>query len=178
MLPWQKTAMIFDPPPPWKYYENQQLRFGVFREGVFQKMLALEGQFLKEISVRFAGESHLRTQKNTKQSSAQRFLNDPFPTTPFFSCWVQNNSPRVFLCNSRGRLITKKLVLQESFCGIGGCRDLRLFHVELRKTLRNSRENNFQKILVCNWLREIVAITPKIILKNLDGGSSALVIGF
>ena len=64
----------------------QQLRFGVFCEGVFQKMPALEGQFLKEISVRFAGENHLRTQKNTKQSSAQRFLNDPFPKTPFFSC--------------------------------------------------------------------------------------------
>ena len=42
-------------------------------------MPALEGQFLKEISVRFAGENHLRTQKSTKQSSAQRFLNDPFP---------------------------------------------------------------------------------------------------
>ena len=68
---------------PW----YQQLRFGVFREGVFQKMPALEGQFLKEIFVRFAGEIHLRTQKNTKQSSAQRFLNDPFPKTPFFSCW-------------------------------------------------------------------------------------------
>ena len=65
--------------------EVQQLRFGVFREGVFQKMPALEGQFLKEISVRFAGENHLRTQKNTKQSSAQRFLNDPFPKTPLFS---------------------------------------------------------------------------------------------
>ena len=65
---------------------TQKLRFGVFREGVFQKMPALEGQFLKEISVRFAGENHLRTQKNTKQSSAQRFLNDPFPKTPFFSC--------------------------------------------------------------------------------------------
>ena len=61
-----------------------QLRFGVFREGVFQKMPALEGQFLKEISVRFAGENHLRTQKNTKQSSAQRFLNDPLPKDPFF----------------------------------------------------------------------------------------------
>ena len=46
-------------------------------------MPALEGEFLKEVSVRFAGENHLRTQKNTKQSSAQRFLNDPFPKTPF-----------------------------------------------------------------------------------------------
>ena len=35
----------------------QQLRFGVFREGVFQKMPALEGQFLKEIAVGFAGEN-------------------------------------------------------------------------------------------------------------------------
>ena len=61
----------------------QQLRFGVFREGVFQKMPALEGRFPKEISVRFAGENYLRTHKNTKQSSAQRFLNDPFPKTPF-----------------------------------------------------------------------------------------------
>ena len=56
----------------------QQLRFGVFREGVFQEMPALEGQALKDISVRFAGENHLRTQKNTKQNSAQRFLKDPF----------------------------------------------------------------------------------------------------
>ena len=69
------------------YLFIQQLRFGVFREGVFQKMPALQGQFLTEISMRFAGENHLRTQKNTKQSSAQRFLNDPFPKTPFFSCW-------------------------------------------------------------------------------------------
>ena len=73
---------------PFLVRKGPLLRFGVFREGVFQKMPALEGQFLKEISVRFAGENHLRTQKNTKQSSAQRFLNDPFPKTPFFSCWV------------------------------------------------------------------------------------------
>ena len=59
---------------------------GFFARVFFQKMPALEGQFLKEVSVRFAGENHLRTQKNTKQSSAQRFLNDPFPKTPFFSC--------------------------------------------------------------------------------------------
>ena len=50
----------------------QQLRFGVFREGVFQKMPALEGQFLKEIYVRFAGENHLRTQKNTKNKALRR----------------------------------------------------------------------------------------------------------
>ena len=39
--------------------------FGVFREGVFQKMPALEGQFLKEIPVRFAGKitsEHRKTQ--------------------------------------------------------------------------------------------------------------------
>ena len=47
---------------------GQQLRFGVFREGVFQKMPALEGQFLKEISVRFAGENHLRTQKTQNKA--------------------------------------------------------------------------------------------------------------
>ena len=61
-------------------------------------MPALEGQFLKEISVRFAGENHLRTQKNKKktQSSAQRFLNDPFPKTPFFQLLTdaENNSVR------------------------------------------------------------------------------------
>ena len=57
-------------------------------------MPALEGQSLKEIAVRFAGENHLRTQKNTKQSSAQRFLNDPFPKTPFFSCWTKAQKPR------------------------------------------------------------------------------------
>ena len=51
------TALFVDFPT------NQQLRFGVFREGGCQKMPALEGQFLKEISVRFAGENHLRTQK-------------------------------------------------------------------------------------------------------------------
>ena len=40
-------------------------------------MPALEGQFLKEISVRFAGENHLRTQKNTKRTlfSASRKIN-------------------------------------------------------------------------------------------------------
>ena len=32
-------------------------------------------------------KSPQNTEKNTKQSSAQRFLNDPFPKTPFFSCW-------------------------------------------------------------------------------------------
>ena len=42
---------------------------GVFREGVFQKMPALEGQFLKESSVRFAGENHLRTQRNTQRNT-------------------------------------------------------------------------------------------------------------
>ena len=69
--------------------DNLQLRFGVFREGVFRKMPALEGQFLKEIAVRFAGENHLKTQKNTKQSSAQRFLNDPFPKTPFSAAEIR-----------------------------------------------------------------------------------------
>ena len=52
--------------------ENQQLRFGVFREGVFQKMPALEGQFLKEISVKFAGENHLRTQTKTQDKALRR----------------------------------------------------------------------------------------------------------
>ena len=53
---------------------------------------ALEGQFLREISVRFAGENHLRTQKNTKQSSAQRFLNDPFPKTPFLQLLTKGSA--------------------------------------------------------------------------------------
>ena len=47
----------------------QRLRFGVFREGVSQKTPALEGQFLKEIAVRFAGENHLKTQKNTQNKA-------------------------------------------------------------------------------------------------------------
>ena len=53
-------------------------------------MPALEGQFLKEISVSFAGENHLRTQKNTKQSSAQRFLipERPLPKDPFFQLLI------------------------------------------------------------------------------------------
>ena len=50
----------------------QQLRFGVFREGVSKKMPALEGQFLKEISVRFAGENPLRTQKKTQNKALRR----------------------------------------------------------------------------------------------------------
>ena len=41
---------------------------GFFARGVFQKMPALEGQILKEISVRFAGENHLRTQKTQKKA--------------------------------------------------------------------------------------------------------------
>ena len=51
------------------------MRFGVFREGVFQKMPALEGQFPKEMSVRFAGENHLRTEKNTRNEALWEKLN-------------------------------------------------------------------------------------------------------
>ena len=92
--------------------KTQQLRFGVFREGVFQKMPALEGQFLKEISVRFAGENHLRTQKNTKQSSAQRFLNDPFPKTPFFQ--LLKNKRRNFFDKFQAGLRTYNRCLQNA----------------------------------------------------------------
>ena len=53
---------------------SQQLRFGIFQppEGVVQKMPALEGQFLREISVRCAGENHLRTQQNTQNEALRR----------------------------------------------------------------------------------------------------------
>ena len=62
---------------------------GFFARGFSRKCLHWRGNFWKKFSVRFAGENHLRTQKNTKQSSAQRFLNDPLPKTPFFSCWCK-----------------------------------------------------------------------------------------
>ena len=66
----------------------QQLRFGVFREGVFQKMPALEGQFLKEISVRFAGENHLRTQKTHKTKLCAEVPERPLPKDPFFQLLI------------------------------------------------------------------------------------------
>ena len=66
---------------------NQQLRFGVFREGVFQKMPALDGAISeRNFCEIFRRKSPQNTETHTKQSSAQRFLNDPFPKTPFFSC--------------------------------------------------------------------------------------------
>ena len=73
----------------WRF-RYQQLRFGVFREGVFQKMPALEGQFLEEISVRFAGENHLRTQRQTQNKALRRgSWTTPSQRPFFFSCWYQ-----------------------------------------------------------------------------------------
>ena len=66
----------------------QQLRFGIFREGVFQKMPALEGQFLKEISVRFARENHLRTQKKHKTKLCAEVPERPLPKDPFFQLLI------------------------------------------------------------------------------------------
>ena len=69
------------------FQESQQLRFGAFREGVFQKMPALEGAISERNCCEICSrKSPQNTEKNKKQSSAQRFLNDPFPKTPFFSC--------------------------------------------------------------------------------------------
>ena len=47
-------------------------------------MPALEGQFLKEISVRFAGENHLRTQKTHKTKLCAEVPERPLPKDPFF----------------------------------------------------------------------------------------------
>ena len=47
---------------------------GVFREGVLQKMPALEGQFLKEISVRFAGEKITSTWPGPSAEMRRGFL--------------------------------------------------------------------------------------------------------
>ena len=57
---------------------------GFFARGVFQKMPALEGQFPKEISVRFAGENHLRTQKKHKTKLCAEVPERPLPKDPFF----------------------------------------------------------------------------------------------
>ena len=71
---------------------TQQLRFGVFREGSSRKCLHWRGNFSPanfcEICRR---KNHLRAQKSTKQSSAQRFLNDPFPKTPFSAADLQGS---------------------------------------------------------------------------------------
>ena len=81
--------------------------------------------------------------------------------------YYQNNLPRIFLCNFWGRLrqncvITKKLIPQELFCVIGDRRDLRLVHVELREIYVTPKKY-FSENFLCNWLRDTVAITPKII---------------
>ena len=65
---------------------EKQLRFGVFREGGFPENACVGGQFLKEILRETQQKITSEHRKHTKQSSAQRFLNDPFPKTPFFSC--------------------------------------------------------------------------------------------
>ena len=75
---------------------------GVFARGFSRKCLHWRGSLWKKFIVRFAGANHLRTQKDTKQSSAQRFLNDPFPKTPFFSCWFSSNFPGTSLEFSSG----------------------------------------------------------------------------
>ena len=65
--------------------------FWGFREGVFQKMPALEGQFLKEISVRFAGENHLRTQRKThKTELCAEVPERPLPKDPLRSAAERN----------------------------------------------------------------------------------------
>ena len=52
--------------------------------------------------------------------------------------YYENNSPTSLLSTSGGRLrqnyvIAKKPTVQELFCVIGSCRDLKLFHVELHE---------------------------------------------
>ena len=52
-------------------------------------MPALEGQFLKEISVRFAGENHLRTQRKTQKTKLCAEVPErPPPKDPFFQLLV------------------------------------------------------------------------------------------
>ena len=51
--------------------------------------------------------------------------------------YYEKNSLAVVLCNFGGRLrqdyvITKRPIPQEIFCVLSGCRDLRLFHAEVR----------------------------------------------
>ena len=63
---------------------------------------------------------------------------DTTPPPPPTKQNYENSSPRTILCICWGRLrqnyvITKEFIPQELFCAIGGCRDLRLFHVELRE---------------------------------------------
>ena len=60
--------------------------FWVFREGVFQKMPALEGQFLKEISPEICRRKSPQNTGEHKIKLCSEVLNDPFPKTPFFSC--------------------------------------------------------------------------------------------
>ena len=67
---------------PFFSLRSQQLRFGVFCEGVFQKMPALEGQFLKEITVRFAGENSEHRKHKTKLCA--EVPERPLPKDPFF----------------------------------------------------------------------------------------------
>ena len=89
--------------------------------------------------------------ERNQQEDMSEMLED-YPTGPKY---CENNLSGIFLCNFGGRLrqnyeISKKLIPQDLFCVIGGCRDLRLFHVELREILRNSRENNSLRILLRN----------------------------
>ena len=123
-------------------------------------MPALEGQFLKEISVRFAGENPLRTQKNTKQSSAQRFLNDPFPKTPFFIiCTVSlpffprkpcisGHSPYRFSIVVANLSPRAESTLRTFFCtGGSGRATTRLLRRVLRRVLKTAFEKVLRRVL-------------------------------
>ena len=68
--------------------------FWGFSRGGFQKMPAFEGQFLKEIPVRFAGANHLRTQKKKNTHTHKTKLcaevpERPLPKDPFLQLLIR-----------------------------------------------------------------------------------------
>ena len=67
-------------------------------------MPALEGQFLKEISVRFAGENHLRTQKTHKTKLRTEAPERPLPKDPFFQLLIQKHFKTVAVTVILGKI--------------------------------------------------------------------------
>ena len=109
---------------------------------------------------------HEGMQVNSQPRSLAVWIITPPPPRKYY----EMNSPRIFLCNFWGGggglrqncVITKKLIPQDFFCVIGDRRDLRLAHVELRKIYVTPKKY-FSENFWGNWLRDTVAITPKII---------------
>ena len=74
-------------------------------------MPALEGQFLKEISVRFGGENHLRTQKTHETKLCAEVPEWPLPKDPFFQLLMNTWLPQNNLAGALSQMALQRCVV-------------------------------------------------------------------